>query len=423
MIPLRPTHPRKRCLFVHNNKHILYRLSPLLLLIFIDSFSFFVVIPVLLKIFYHNHYDLLSTVTNTATRNKLTGMVISLSMLMALIAAPFVGSASDKYGRKNTLLFCISCVALGFLFPIIGILQKNIYFIFVGRIISGVGSASQPVAQAAVADVCERENKAFFLGSIALMMTLALVLGPLVGGYLLDAHIVSWFNSKTPFEFALTLTVINLLLILFCFRETMQSNQRATILSFREVIIGLPQLIKQFAIGGLILLFLGLELGWSQYYQSISLFLHSYLLFSVEKISLFSAMMGIVMIIGLLIIYPLLLRFFSVKNIMHYTILLVLIGLFACALFPIAQIQWVFSTLIALCTGMAYVSIVTLISNKVSDHAQGIAMGYLSTLLYFAWMMTALLSGFLISVHATLPLYVAGMFLLVAFLCLNHKII
>src|SRR3989338_8432479 len=359
-----------------NTKNILYRLSPLLLLIFIDSFSFFVVIPVLLKIFYHNHYDLLPATTSVAMRNTLTGMTISLSMFAALIAAPFVGAASDRYGRKKTLLWCIVCVACGFLLPIIGIAEKNIYFIFIGRIISGIGSASQPVAQAVVADVCERENKAFFLGSIALMMTLALILGPLAGGYLLDAHVVSWFNSKTPFEFALVLSIINLFLILF----------------------------------------LGLELGWSQYYQAIPLFLHLQLHFSVEKISLFSATMGVVMVVGLLIVYPLLLRVFSVKNIMRYTIFFVLIGLAACALFPFEETQWIFSALIALCTGMAYVSIVTLISNKVSDDAQGMTMGYLSALLYFAWMFTAFLSGLLVSLHTTLPLYVAALFLLVAFI-------
>src|SRR3990167_4518991 len=399
-----------------NTKNILYRLSPLLLLIFIDSFSFFVVIPVLLKIFYHNHYDLLPATTSVAMRNTLTGMTISLSMFAALIAAPFVGAASDRYGRKKTLLWCIVCVACGFLLPIIGIAEKNIYFIFIGRIISGIGSASQPVAQAVVADVCERENKAFFLGSIALMMTLALILGPLAGGYLLDAHVVSWFNSKTPFEFALVLSIINLFLILFCFRETMQKNQHANLFSLREVIIGLPALIKQFAIGGFIILFLGLELGWSQYYQAIPLFLHLQLHFSVEKISLFSATMGVVMVVGLLIVYPLLLRVFSVKNIMRYTIFFVLIGLAACALFPFEETQWIFSALIALCTGMAYVSIVTLISNKVSDDAQGMTMGYISALLYFAWMFTAFLSGLLVSLHTTLPLYVAALFLLVAFI-------
>jgi predicted MFS family arabinose efflux permease len=299
--------------------------------------------------------------------------------------------------------------------PIIGIIQKNIYLLLTGRLISGLGSASQPVAQAAVADLCKREEKAFFLGSIALMMTLALILGPLAGGILSNSHIVSWFNSKTPFEFALALSVINLLLILFFFRETIQSNQKQILFSVREVVIGLPNVIKKFRVGLLILLFLCLELGWSQYYQSISLFLHLQTHFSTLKISIFSANMGIVMVIGLLIVYPLLLRLFSLKKIMQCSILAVLMGLSACALFHGALIQWIFSSIIALFTGITYVSLVALISNQVADDTQGLVMGYLSAILYFAWMMTSFLSGFLMSLHAALPLYVAASFLLVGF--------
>lgn len=399
------------------HKNILYRLSPLLLLIFIDSFSFFVVIPILLKLFYHNHYGLLPASTSIDTRNTLTGITISLSMFAALFAAPFVGRASDKYGRKKTLLFCIVSVMLGFLLPIIGIIQKNIYLLMIGRFISGVGSASQPVAQATVADLCQREEKAFFLGSIALMMTLALILGPLAGGFLSNAHWVSWFNSKTPFEFALALSFINLLLILFCFRETVPSSQKHALFSLREVMVGLPHVIKRYRVGLLILLFFCLELGWSQYYQSISLFLHLQTHFSVDKISLFSANMGIVMVIGLLMLYPLLLRLLPIKKIMLSSILWVLIGLSACALFHGTLMQWIFSSIVALFTGIAYVSLVALISNQVADDTQGLTMGYLSAILYFAWMITSFLSGFLMSWHVTLPLDVAALFLLVGFAC------
>lgn len=407
---------------IHIIKNNFYRLFPLLLLIFIDSFSFFLIIPVLLKIFYHIHYDLLPHATKMSTRNSLTGMAIALAMFSALIAAPFVGNASDKYGRKKTLLFCIGCISIGFLFPIIGIIQKNIYLIFSGRVIAGVGSASQPVAQATVADLCKNEDKAIFLSLIAFMMTLALILGPLAGGFLSSAHIVSWFNIKTPFEFALSLSVINLLLIMFFFKETIQKNQKSEILSAWAVLLGFPALMKRYRFGFLILFFCCLELGWSQYYQSISLFLHLQFHYSVEKISVFNASMGVIMLLGLVIVYPLLLRFFSVKNIMRYCMLFVLIGLSACTLFPFKNVQWIFSELVAICTGCAYVSLVALISNQTPDDAQGFVMGYLSTILYFAWMMTSLDSGFFISLHRTLPLLIAAFFLAVGVFWMMKRI-
>lgn len=410
------THIRKKNLTSKNfNSHShSHSLFPLLLLIFIDSFSFFFVIPVLLKIFYHAQYGLLPHIAPISVRNELTGITISLSMMAALFAAPFIGKLSDKYGRKKILLVCTGAVFLGFLLPIIGIVQKNIFFILLGRVISGIGSASQPVAQAAVVDICKKENKAIYLSLIAVMMTVALIVAPIAGGFFTDSHIESGFTILTPFEFACILSIFNFLFIIIFFKETLKENSKSEIASLFQVIRALPVLIKKYRIGILILFFCCLELGWSQYYQSISLFLQLKLHENIEKISLFNTNMGVVMAIGLLIIYPLLLRWVELKTIMRFSMFFVFIGLIACALFPFSLIQWIFSSVIALCTGFAYVSIVALISNQVSQKEQGILMGYLSAVLYCCWMITSFSSGFLISVFSTLPIYCAAGFLLVS---------
>jgi MFS family permease len=167
-------------------------------------------------------------------------------------------------------------------------------------------------------------------------------------------------------------------------------------------------------VGILILLFFCLEVGWSQYYQAISLFLHLQFHFTAEKIGFFSANMGIVMAVGLLIVYPILLRMFSVKNIMRSSMIFVLIGSIVCAIVSTPTIQWIFSSVIALFTGIAYVSLTALISDKVPDNAQGFSMGYLSAILYFSWMITSFASGFLMKIHPQLPFVVAAIALLIA---------
>src|SRR3990167_7430536 len=139
------------------------RLFPLLLLIFIDSFSYFVVIPVLFELFFSAHYGILPKSTTLATRDFLTGFTICLSTVAALIASPFVWNLSDKYGRKKTLLICLVTIISGFLLPIIGIVKKSLLLILLGRTLSGIGSSSQPVAQAAVADLCHDDQKALYL--------------------------------------------------------------------------------------------------------------------------------------------------------------------------------------------------------------------------------------------------------------------
>lgn len=392
------------------------RLFPLLLLIFIDSFSYFVVIPVLLELYFNAHYGLLPKSTSLATRDFLTGFTISLSTVAALIASPIVGSFSDKYGRKKTLLFCLVTITLGFLLPIIGIVKKNLLLILFGRLLSGIGSSSQPVAQAAVADLCKDDEKALFLGFIALMMTLPIMLGPLAGGYLSDPHLVSWFNATTPYCLAVIISVISFFIIIFYFKETTNSQMRTHMLSVRDIVFGLKKAIKTYHIGGLLLVFFCLELGWSQYYQTISLFLTQQFHYSVDQISVFNAYMGVFMSLGLLFLYPLLIKYFSVKKIMRVSVSLVLFALLACAILP--KYQWFLVWMVAIFTGTAYVSLLTMISNRVSKEHQGWIMGYLSTVLFLAWMITGFNGGWLISMHATLPLWIAVGALLVGSLSL-----
>ncbi len=394
------------------------RLFPLLLLIFIDSFSYFVVIPILLELFFKAHYGLLPRSTSLATRDFLTGFTICLSTVAALIAAPFVGNLSDKYGRKKTLLYCLIAITLGFLLPIIGIVKKNLFLVLFGRVLSGVGSSSQPVAQAAVADLCKDDEKALFLSFIALMMTLPIVLGPLAGGYLSDSHLVSWFNATTPYYLAVIISVISFFIILFCFKETISGSMRSQMLSVREVVFGLKKAVKTYHIGGLLLLFFCLELGWSQYYQTVSLILTQAFHYSVQQISLFNAMMGVCMSLGLLFLYPILIKYFPIKKIMAASILLVFIGLLSCSLLP--HYQWFLVWLVAIFTGTAYVSLLTLISNQASKNHQGWIMGYTSTVLFLAWMITAFDGGLLISLYATLPIWIAAGVLFIA-ICFTKK--
>jgi len=398
-----------------NNTSNFKRLLPLLLVIFLDSFSFFIVLPILLRLFYQNDLGLLSADTSLATRNILTGIAISTSTCAALLAAPFIGSLSDKYGRKSTMLVCLSGLMVGFILPIIGIWQKSIFLIFAGRFFSGVGSASQPVAQAAVADVCEDKEKAFYFSLIALMMTLPIIVGPLAGGYLSDSALSSWFTVSTPFYTVLFLTLSAFIMIVFSFHETLiASKKHVEIIGFWYVVTHLPVMMKRYQIGALCFIFFFLEMAWSQYYQSIFLYLHQTAHYSAQQVSLYNAYMGVLMSIGLMFLYPLFIRFLSVSNLMRLSLVMALVGFTGVAFLQTTFAQWLFVPFIAIFSGIGYVSLLSLISNRVDPKEQGKMMGYASTLLYVAWMVTAFNGGWLISLFPACPLYVAAGFVLLA---------
>ena len=390
------------------------RLLPLLLVIFLDSFSFFIVIPILLQLYYQQNDGMLSADTSLWVRNVLTGVTIALSKFASLFSAPLIGSFSDKYGRKITLILCLGAILIGFLLPIIGIWQQSILLILLGRCCSGVGAASQPVAQAAVTDLCGGKEKAYFLSLVALMMTLSIIIGPLAGGFLADSSLVSWFSIYTPLWGAFILSLATLFLVIFFFHETMQQHSlRGQLVGLSEMASTLSRMVNQYQIGWLLLIFFFLELGWSQYYQSIFLYLHQTAHYSAQQVSVFNAYMGVLMSTGLLLLYPLLLRFLANETIMQTGMLCVCAGFFGMVIFTDAQSQWLFVPLVAVFTGITYVSLLSLISNRVAQIDQGKVMGYASTLLFTAWMLTAFNSGWLISLYVTCPLYVAAGFIFV----------
>ena len=400
------------------------RLLPLLLIVFLDSFSFFIVIPILLQLFYLNDYGLLPVDTNLSVRNLLTGITISLSTFTALVFSPFIGSLSDKYGRKVTLLLCMGGILIGFAMPIIGIWKKNIFLILMGRCFCGIGASSQPIAQAAVADLYAGKEKSYFLSLVALMMTLALIVGPLAGGYLADPQIVSWFSVSTPLWCAFFLSLLTWLMVLFLFKETLsQQSMRQQMVSLSDIVTSFRFMVKHYQIGLLFVIFFFLELGWSQYYQSIFLYLNLTAHYSPQQIGFYNAYIGILMSIGLMCLYPFLIRYFTISMIMRTSMLLVFVGYIGIILFGSVKAHWVFVPLISIFTGTAYVSLVSLISNAVDVSDQGKTMGYASTLLFTAWMLTAFNGGWLISIQAVLPIYMAAFFLLIGNLSLAYGLL
>lgn len=399
-----------------NNK--VSRLLPLFLVIFIDSLGYFLVIPVLLHLFLRGEYGLIPSSTSLATRNLLYGITVTLSPLAFLLTAPFIGNFSDKYGRKKIIFWCLVGSLLGFILPIIGILNGSLTLLLLGRFIAGVSSGSQPVAQAAIADFTTGKQKAFHLAMIAFAMTLAMVLGPLGGGYLSDPHLVSWFNAMTPYWAGVVLSLLNIVLLLIFYSEHRSEQQKSQPATLRESSKILFTIIGKSNVRLLLLLLLLIELAWSQYYQVIFLYLAEFFHYTPAQIGLFTGYIGFWMSLGLTIIYRIAIRYVSIAKILRVSVIMITIGFVACTFIPGTISQWLFIILIALFVGMSYPSLLALISNNASKEHQGWVMGVASTLLGLAWMITAFLSGWLINYYQRLPLFFATFCIIVASLML-----
>src|ERR1700759_4069587 len=86
---------------------------------------------------------------------QIMGVFGAVWALMQLTFAPIFGKLSDRCGRRPVLL--VSMFGLAFDYMIMA-MAPNIGWLFVGRVISGVPSASSSAAGAYVADISARED-------------------------------------------------------------------------------------------------------------------------------------------------------------------------------------------------------------------------------------------------------------------------
>src|SRR5215831_227681 len=186
--------------------------SPLLVIfitVFIDLIGFGIVIPVL---------PFYAEGTKFGATPSQVGLLFASYSVMQLVFAPVLGRLSDKYGRRPVLLASLLGTALGFL--ILGF-ATTVWMLFVGRIIDGISGGNISTAQAYIADVTTKEDRAKGMGLIGAAFGLGFVFGPAIGG------VLSRWGINVPFLFAGSLALGNAVLLYFVLPETVTADHPA----------------------------------------------------------------------------------------------------------------------------------------------------------------------------------------------------
>ena len=188
--------------------------SPLLVIfitVFIDLVGFGIVIPVL---------PFYAEGTKFGATPSQVGLLFASYSVMQLVFAPVLGRLSDKYGRRPILLASLLGTALGFL--ILGF-ATTLLMLFIGRIIDGISGGNISTAQAYIADVTTKEDRAKGMGLIGAAFGLGFVFGPAIGG------VLSRWGINVPFLFAGSLALANAILLYFTLPETVTRDHPARV--------------------------------------------------------------------------------------------------------------------------------------------------------------------------------------------------
>lgn len=386
-------------------------LLPLFLIIFIDSMGYFIAIPILIRVL-SPESTLLAVSVDASTRHLLFSLALAILPLAAIISRPIIGYCSDRWGRKKILLFCLIGSAGGFLLPVWGFAVNSFVWVVLGRLVSGITASSQAIAQAAITDITSGKQKAFFLSINALCMTLAMASGSVLGGLLSDNQVYYLFSDSTPFLIAALLVFIAIILLWLFFPDEVQKKSRQkqqSLFASLQTLLASP---KSKNIRLLLIIFFLLELGWSLYYQAAPLTFNEHYGTDPTTISLFMGYAGLWMCIGLGVVYAGLLRFTQLSHALLICMVLCAVALSLSGFLPEFNQQWLMAIPIVLGVGMAYPTLLTLMSNETEQ--QGGLMGLAGAALALAWLITGLFSGILVNIFSLLPLYIAGLTMLAA---------
>lgn len=376
-----------------------------------------IVFPLFALVFFDAHSHLLAADASHAVRSYWYGICMATPSIANFIAAPVLSCLSDRYGRKNLLVFSLSGTMMAGVITSIAILTSDIYLFIFGIFIQGLFCRTNPIAQAAVGETTTGKDKLISIGYLQSMIAFGAFLGPIIGGYC--AHLYfSHINFAAPFILSAALSALGVLVGGFFFKETLASPH--TILSLR-LMFGSVWLFKE-TLGLAALVACG-QTTWSLYYQYVPAALKLSSEFSASSIGLFVGLMAFWVTLGSSLGIRVLREYVSLFGCLRIGLVLQCLGsIFILVAFYThsSWFMWVSAVPAAIGDVITFGVLSTLYSNRFPQQ-QGQAMGACFLTAALVWTITGLLGGYLIAIHNFLPLIIAPLGVIVGLIILKHQ--
>ena len=299
------------------------------------------------------------------------GLLVFSYAFMQFFCAPILGGLSDRYGRR--LIILISLFGLTIDYLIMGF-APNITWLFIGRIIAGIGGASFTTASAYIADISSPEKRAQNFGMIGAAFGVGFILGPILGGFLGDIDV------RLPFFISAGLSFLNWLYGFFILPESLPKESRRPFQWKRANPVGTLRslkkypLLKNFFIAFFIIYVAGhaVQSNWSFFGKEV-------FNWGSFEIGLSLTIVGVCVAIVQAVLIRKAVKTLGQKKTVYLGLLFNFFGLI---LFALTTQEWmIYSFLIVyVLGGLAGPTLQGIMSNQVPGNEQGELMGALTSL-------------------------------------------
>jgi len=180
--------------------------------VMLDMMALGVMIPVLPKLVIEFEHG------DTVSAAVMFGLFGTVWAAMQFLFMPLMGNLSDRFGRRPVVL--LSNLGLGLDYLLMA-LAPSLSWLFVGRALSGIVSASFATASAYIADITPPEKRAARFGMLGAAFGVGFIIGPAFGGLL------GSIDLRLPFWVAAGLSLLNALYGFFILPESLPAKSRA----------------------------------------------------------------------------------------------------------------------------------------------------------------------------------------------------
>lgn len=155
----------------------------------------------------------------------LGGALGSLFSLLQAIASPFIGSLSDKHGRRTALLWSmagnIASVALW-------VAATDFRTFLASRVVGGLSEGNVQLATAMAADISDEKQRGSTMALVGACFSIAFTFGPALGAALANVETVAANPFATAAGFSLLLILVETLYLYLYLPETRPETRPVT---------------------------------------------------------------------------------------------------------------------------------------------------------------------------------------------------
>ncbi|MDP9741290.1 UNVERIFIED_ORG: DHA1 family multidrug resistance protein-like MFS transporter [Bacillus sp. B2I3] len=330
------------------------------------------------------------------------GLMIAIFAGAQLIFSPIAGKWTDQFGRRKMIIYGLVGLTLSmFIFYAV----NSIWLLYASRIIGGIGAALLiPAIFAYVADITTFDQRAKGNSLVSAAMSLGIVVGPGIGGFLAD------FGLKFPFLISALVSLSAVVFSIFVLKESeteqvTQSMDAKTETMLRKITLSVK---KPYFIP--LIITLVMSFGLMAYESVIGLYLDNQFNSTPKDIAVMVTATGIVSVIVQLFVVDRIVQRFGEVNVLNIFISVAAIGFLLSLFASNYLIFFLISLIIFLSTSILRPVLNTLIS-KMAGNEQGFAMGMNNAYMSIGNVLGPTLAGMMYDVHITYP-FMLGLILL-----------